>query len=256
MILVKYRKQLLYGLLTSSLVFLGSCEPSTQPQTARDISNQATATDGHGPARGEAEGDFRVLFDENSLSGWHGYGGADATSRWWVNDGVLAVKGLGDGQVDLVTDAEFGNFDLRLEWKISEGGNSGIIFNVAETPEYNRSWKTGPELQILDNDGHPDSSTKHRAGDLYDLLSSTQEMSRPVGEWNESRLLVENGLLKHWLNGTLVIEVQMWNENWNEMVAKSKFGSMPGFGKYFSGHIVLQDHGDVVAFRNIRIREQ
>jgi hypothetical protein len=111
-------------------------------------------------------------------------------------------------------------------------------------------------VQILDNDGHGDG--KHhtrRAGDLYDLVGSNDRTSRPVGEWNESRLLVEDGMVRHWLNGVLTIEVQMWTDDWDELVAGSKFGSMAGFGKYRRGHIVLQDHGEVVAFRNIRIRE-
>ena len=198
---------------------------------------------------------FRLLFDGKSFSGWHGYGGSEPTGRWHVNDGAIAIRSPGDEQSDLVTDEEFENFELRLEWNISEAGNSGIMFNVAETPEYNKPWRTGPEVQILDNDGHADSSPTHRAGDLYDLISSNAEMSRPVGDWNESRLLIENGKVRHWLNGVLVFEVQMWDEAWDELVAGSKFGSMPGFGRYRSGRIALQDHGDVVAFRSIRIRE-
>jgi arylsulfatase A-like enzyme len=198
---------------------------------------------------------FRLLFDGQSFTGWHGFGGGDLSNRWWVKDGVLAVQGPGAEQIDIVTDDEFGNFELRLEWKISEGGNSGLMFNVAERPEYDASWHTGPEVQVLDNDGHPDSSAKHRAGDLYDLIGSKDEVSKPVGEWNESRLLVDNGMVRHWLNGVLTFEVQMWTEDWDEMVAGSKFGVMAGFGKHQSGRIALQDHGDVVAFRNIRIRE-
>jgi len=242
-------------LLLLALTALISCKPASEPPaTVADQGLEAEkVTEMKAPV--QSTDGFRPLFDGEGFDGWHGYGGADATSRWWINDGTLAVSGLGDGQVDLVSDEEFGNFELLLEWKISQGGNSGIMFNVQETPEYNRTWKTGPELQILDDTGHADSSPKHRAGDLYDLAESQEVMSRPVGEWNESRLVVENGLVRHWLNGTLVIEVQMWNEAWNELVAGSKFGAMPGFGKYYSGRIALQDHGDVVAFRNIRLRD-
>ena len=203
----------------------------------------------------EKAADFRSLFDGESFAGWHAYGGSDVTDRWQVKDGALAIRGPGAEQLDLVTNEEFANFELRLEWNISAAGNSGFMFNVAETPEYSKPWRTGPEVQILDNDGHADSSPTHRAGDLYDLISSNAAVSRPVGEWNESRLLVDNGMLRHWLNGALVFEVQMWDEAWDELVAGSKFGAMAGFGKYRSGRIALQDHGDVVAFRNIRIRE-
>jgi hypothetical protein len=202
----------------------------------------------------EAAG-FRLLFDGESFAGWHGYGGSDVTQRWRIAEGVVEIQGTSASQSDLVTDEEFKNFELRLEWTISEAGNSGVMFNVAETPEYERPWHTGPEVQILDNDGHPDSSATHRAGDLYDLIGSKEEASRPVGEWNESRLVIDSGMVRHWLNGVLTFEVQMWTEAWDELVAGSKFGPMTGFGKHRSGRIVLQDHGDVVAFRNMRIRE-
>lgn len=231
----QFRNILFYCLLTSTPLLVAAGESN--------------------PVKGESTDSFHSLFDGQNLAGWHGYAGRDASRRWQAEDGVLSMQKFRFGQVDLVSDGVFENFELILEWKISPAGNSGIMFNVHESPEYDTPWKTGPELQILDNDGHSDSSAKHRAGDLYDLVESRQEMARPVGEWNQSRLLVEDGLLRHWLNGTLIIEVQMWDESWDELVAGSKFGSMPGFGKYHSGHIVLQDHGDVVAFRNIRIRE-
>jgi arylsulfatase A-like enzyme len=198
---------------------------------------------------------FRLLFDGETLAGWHGYGGGDPAARWQVRDGALVIDLPSDQRTDLVTDAEFDDFELRLEWKISPGGNSGFMFNVSEAPEYNKPWRTGPEIQILDNVRHPDSAPTHRAGELYDLVGSRVEMSRPVGQWNRSRLRVEDGRVRHWLNGTLVFDVQMWDAAWDELVAESKFGAMPGFGTYRRGRIDLQDHGDAVAFRSIRIRE-
>ena len=204
---------------------------------------------------GADTGGIHSLFDGQSLAGWHGYGRRDPGLRWQAENGVLSIKEDSRGYVDIVSDGVYENFELILEWKISPGGNSGIMFNVNESKKYKMPWKTGPELQILDDDGHADAKAKHRSGALYDLVEAREAMARPAGEWNESRLQVENGLLQHWLNGTLIIEVQMWDETWNELVAGSKFAKMPGFGKYRSGHIVLQDHGDVVAFRNIRIRE-
>jgi hypothetical protein len=234
---------------------LVSCESPLEPEVvAADQEQQQTAGQSALSPPGSDSG-FRDLFDGVSITGWHGYGGSDTAGRWHVQDGVLAIDSSVAGQADLVTDEEFENFELRLEWKISAGGNSGIMFNVAEIPEYSAPWHSGPEVQILDNGGHADSSLKHRAGDLYDLLASNIDNSRPAGDWNESRLQVDNGLVRHWLNGVLVFEVQMWDEAWDELVAGSKFGSMPGFGRYRSGRIVLQDHGDVVAFRNIRIRK-
>lgn len=235
----RFGKHFLNFLLAGIPLLIGACD------SADDI---AHTTD-------KDAGEIEVLFDGRSLEGWHGYHGADAGLRWQVEQGNLSIRDDGPGQVDLVSNGQFENFELILEWKISPAGNSGIMFNVNESPEYSTTWRTGPELQILDNDGHADSTLRHRAGDLYDLMESRSEMARPAGDWNESRLLLEDGLLRHWLNDVLVIEIQMWDTAWDELVAGSKFGSMPGFGKYHSGHIALQDHGDVVSFRNIRIRE-
>ena len=203
----------------------------------------------------EIKGGFHLLFDGNTFQGWHGYAGSDMTNRWLIRDGVLAINLASDKRADLVTDRKYQNFELRLDWNISTGGNSGIMFNVAEKPEFNRPWETGPEVQILDDQNHKDAGDRRRAGDLYDLVASKTAMGNPAGEWNKSRLLVKDGLVRHWLNGVLTFEVQMWSPQWDALVAQSKFKVMPGFGTYRHGHIVLQDHGDLVRFRNIRIRE-
>jgi hypothetical protein len=225
----------------------GDQQPEAGGTDASDPGVSAPLTDHAG---------FRPLFDGVSLSGWHGYDGADASQRWNVEQGALRIDAESEARVDLVSDGEFENFELVLEWNISPAGNSGIMFNVVDSLEYDKPWKTGPELQILDNFGHEDSAATHRAGDLYDLVSASEEVSRAAGQWNETRIVVHDGRLRHWLNGTLIIDIQMWDEDWRELVAGSKFANMPGFGNYRRGHIVLQDHDDVVAFRNIRIQEQ
>ena len=203
----------------------------------------------------ETNDGFHLLFDGNTLMGWHGYGDGDMVDRWIARNGVLAINPASDKHSDLITDDEYENFELRIDWSISAGGNSGIMFNVVETPELNKPWHTGPEIQILDDENHKDSSDGHRTGDLYDLVPRKEDMGNPAGEWNETRLLVEDGLVRHWLNGSVTFEVQLGSPEWDKLVAKSKFKSKPGFGTYRRGHIVLQDHGDVVRFRNIRIRE-
>ncbi len=263
---------LFFLLIATTVLTLASCAERTEvpagaeePDSDRPTIGVITSDDPARPANRpgstwpspeEKAAGFRLLFDGQTFNGWHGYGGKNVQDKWRVRNGAIEFRKAGEGSVDLVTDEVFENFELRLEWKISQAGNSGIMFNVAETPEYSTPWRTGPELQILDNDGHADgASFKHRAGDLYDLVSASHEASRPVGEWNESRIHVEDGLLRHWLNGVRVIEVQMWDEAWDELVAGSKFATMPGFGRYRGGRIALQDHGDEVAFRNIRIRE-
>ncbi|MES1223747.1 MAG: DUF1080 domain-containing protein, partial [Bacteroidota bacterium] len=158
---------------------------------------------------------------------------------------------------DLVTDNAYENFDLKLEWKISKNGNSGIIFLVQEdTVKYPKTYNSGPEMQVLDNDGHPDGKIlKHRAGDLYDLIKSSSEPVKPVGEWNQAEIIVNKGKLDLKLNGVSVVSTMLWDDGWKKLVAGSKFAAMPNWGTFTSGKIALQDHGNAVWYRNIQIKK-
>lgn len=210
----------------------------------------------------EKEEGWQLLFDGKTTKGWHKYGGQAVGSAWKVRDGYLCldtsekenwqIKNGGD----IVTDEEFENFHLKLEWKIAKNGNSGIIFYIHEDKaKYNWPWETGPEMQVLDNNGHPDAKIiKHRSGDLYDLISCSKETTRPYGEWNFAEIKCVNGKLDLYLNGENVISTVLWDDNWRKLIAGSKFKNMPGFGTYKKGRIGLQDHGDEVCFRNIRIK--
>jgi cytochrome c len=163
---------------------------------------------------------------------------------------------FGGGSGDLIYYRErFSNFELSLEWKISENGNSGIFYLVADEAE-KTPWLTGIEMQVLHNEGHPDGKIQtHRAGDLYDLIAADPETVRPPGEWNEVLIRIQDNRIEHWLNGVKVVEVTRGSAQWNELVAASKFADMPRFGRADTGYIVLQDHGDPVWYRNIRARE-
>ena len=205
---------------------------------------------------------WKLLFDGQSSNGWHRYGGGKIDSAWKQTDGMLwldvnAKKAQNvKGDWDIVTDEEYENFDLQIEWKISNKGNSGIVFLIHEDkPKYNWPWETGPEMQVLDNNGHPDAKiNKHRAGDLYDLVASRIETVKPAGEWNLARIHLLNGRLDLYLNGENVVSTTLWDDNWKKMVAASKWKNYPDFTKYHKGHIGLQDHGDVVYYRNIKIK--
>ncbi len=157
----------------------------------------------------------------------------------------------------VVGSRSFANYELRLEWKIAPCGNSGIIYNVTEDADkYTYGWQTGPEMQVLDNTCHPDAMIeKHRAGDLYDLIACGYETVRPAGQWNQVRLVNRNGQVEHWLNGRKLVEVDMTGSVWRDLVAGSKFKDMPDFGKATAGKLMLQDHGDKVWFRNIKLRK-
>ncbi|MFK7982806.1 MAG: DUF1080 domain-containing protein [Saprospiraceae bacterium] len=195
---------------------------------------------------------FVSLFDGQSLDGWHVF--KNGTNYWSVEDGAIALNPGKQGG-DLVTDKAYENYELRLEWKISDCGNSGIIYNVKEEG-YTAVWKTGPEMQVLDNKCHPDAKIKtHRAGDLYDMIACNEETVKPANEWNAVRLIINNGKVEHWLNGKKVVEFEMFNDNWTAMVGKSKFKNMADFGTIRKGKIALQDHHDKVWYRNIRIKE-
>lgn len=207
----------------------------------------------------EKKAGWKLLFDGTDKAGWHTYLKSEATASWQVVDGALttdeAAKKNGAEGGDLVTNDEYENYDLQLEWKISEGGNSGIIFSVHEDPKFGATYLTGPEMQVLDDAKHPDGKiSKHNSGDLYDLKKSVSNAAKPVGEWNKARILKKDGHLTFWLNGTKTVETTVGSAEWKELLANSKFKNWKGFGEYAKGHIALQDHGDQVWYRDIKIR--
>lgn len=201
---------------------------------------------------------WHSLFDGKTTTGWHTYGKPAAGSAWKVADGALMLDvTTKEGRGDLVTNDEYDNYHLKLEWKISPKGNSGVIFYINEdAAKYHESYNTGLEMQVLDNDGHPDGKIiKHRAGDLYDLISVSKETVKPVGEWNKAEIVSKDGKLDLYLNGEHTVSTMLWDENWRNMVANSKFKTMPGFGTFKKGKIGLQDHGNGVWYRNIQIKK-
>ena len=204
---------------------------------------------------------WQLLFDGQTTNGWHTYGKQTIGKAWKVEDGALhldaAFKKTAAGEGgDIVTNEEFDNFDLRLEWRISKNGNSGIMIYVKEdAAKYAQPYFTGPEMQVLDNTGHADAKIyKHKAGDLYDLIASSKEVVKPVGEWNQVQIVANNGKLDFYLNNEHIVSTTMWDDNWRTMIAGSKFKAWPDFGTYKKGRIDLQDHGDDVWFRNIKIK--
>jgi cytochrome c len=212
----------------------------------------------------EKEAGWQLLFDGETTSGWRNFKKQTIGSSWKVEDGVLYLdsqkKDDGGWQAqdggDIITDQAYENYEFSIEWKISSCGNSGIIFHVQESDEWDYVWQTGPEMQILDNTCHPDTKyPTHRAGDLYDMIETKYVTVKPAGEWNKVRILSQNGKVTFWQNDRKVVTFDMTGEEWKEMVANSKFKDMKGFGLNTMGHIALQDHGDPVYFKNIKIRE-
>lgn len=194
---------------------------------------------------------WRLLFDGSTLQGWRNYRSKAILPGWRVEGNCLTLDGYGG---DIITNETFENFELSYEWRISPGGNSGVFYNVVEGSNP-KIWQTGPEMQVLDNDLSPDArNPTHQAGAAYDLFAPRVRAVLPVGRFNKARIIVNRGHVQHWLNGKLVVEYDLWSPAWRAAVAASKFADLPGYGLARSGHIALQDHGDRVWFRNIKVR--
>ncbi|MDP9229160.1 MAG: DUF1080 domain-containing protein [Bacteroidota bacterium] len=204
---------------------------------------------------------WQLLFNGKDLQGWHSYLEKKAGKAWQVKDGVIALnkddKSVYEDYADLTSDAEFENFDLKLEWKTDTCANSGVMFYVHESPEYKETWETGPEMQIEDLICSPDHlSQMNRAGTLYDLVAVDTEWVSAANTWYEYEIKVNKGHLQMYENGHKVIDTYMWNDHWKELIAACKFKDMSNFGTFRKGHISFQGtENGKLWFRNIKIRK-
>jgi len=226
-------------------------KPNDQPGFEQNSKNTAH----NALNNAEIDQGWKLLFDGKTTNNWHNYLKEKVDSRWTVTEnGELHLTGKGGGNI--VSDEEYENYELVLDWKLVKGGNSGLMFNVVEDPKYRTPWLTGPEFQMLDNQRHPDGRPeKHRAGDLYDMIACKFVTANEGGEWNRIRLKIKDGYVEHWQNGYKVVEYQMYDDHWAKMIANSKFKQMKDFGKARKGRLCIQDHGDKLWLRNIKIRK-
>lgn len=198
----------------------------------------------------EKSAGWQLLFDGTTTAGWRGYRMNTVPAGWQVVDGALTRVGEG---ADLITSGVYGSFELAMEWMVAPKGNSGIMYRVTEADSF--SYQTGPEYQVLDDAGHRDGLSRlTAAAAVYGLYPSPEGLERPAGQWNQARIVVHGDSVQHWLNGTLAAQYVLGGADFNAKVAGSKFGKWPGFGKAKVGHIALQDHGDRVAYRSIKLR--
>jgi hypothetical protein len=194
---------------------------------------------------------WRPLFDGHTTTGWRNFRSDSISSGWQVVDGALTRAQPGAG--DIITRDKFKNFELELEWKIAPGGNSGIFYRASEDDD--AVYWTAPEMQVLDDAHHPDGESRlTAAGANYGIDSSAPGIVRPAGEWNQVRLVVNGSHVEHWLNGVKVVEYELGSPAWEAKVKASKFAPHAQYGRNTEGYIGLQDHGDSVSFRNVRIR--
>lgn len=226
---------LMMGLLTAATVLTGSVATF-----AEDSINTLSEA--------ERQAGWQLLFDGTDTSQWRNYKKDTISDGWKVQNGVLSRVDKGAG--DIITRQQFAAFELVLDYNISKGGNSGLMYHVTE--EEQTPWRTGPEIQIQDNiDGHD----PQKAGWLYQLYSSETDATKPPGQWNTLRILITPEKCEQYLNGVKYCEYVKGSDDWKQRVAASKFSKFPKFGVPTVGHICLQDHGNLVSFRNIRIRE-
>ncbi len=206
------------------------------------------------------ENDWVMLFDGTSFDNWRGYGSETMHPEWTIEGDAMAFTPSKEGGKNIISNGTYTNFMLSLEWKIAENGNSGIFWSVHEDAKFPEAYQTGPEIQVLDNNGHPDAKVAngtHTAGSLYDMIACPTETINPAGEWNWCVIEInhDTNLGKVRMNGKEVMTFPVHGEEWDKMVENSKFNGWEGFGKFRTGHIGLQDHSDKVWYKNIKIKE-
>ena len=263
-------------LLTAIVFMLFSCgnqKKENEKQENKEVvkntsgTNLVEASEPNTLTKKEKENGWKLLFNGKDNENWRGYNTEDFPTDWKVKEGTLFMAGSGRGEAgsenggDILYDEKFENFHLKLEWKVSKGGNSGIFYLGQESDKFDYIWETAPEMQVLDNEKHPDAmlgeNGNRQAGSLYDLYPAKPQNARPVGEWNEVEIIVYDGTVVHKQNGETVVEYHLWTPKWKEDVADSKF---PELNKDWAdvakkGYVGLQDHGDDIWFRDIKIKE-
>jgi hypothetical protein len=241
---------------SGTIVTTGCQSSSTGEATTNDADIEAALSSE------EATEGFFLLFDGKSSLGWRGYGLDSFPSEGWIiENGELRVQASGQGESggkggDIIFDRKFKDFHLKLEWKVAPGANSGILYLASENPG-EPIWHSGLEMQVLCNEDKKYEEIKdaQRAGALYDLVAANPVNVNSTGEWNLAEIIVRDSTIVHRLNGITILETKIGTPAWYELVKNSKFSEMPSFGKYQPGFIGLQDHGDEVRYRNIRIKE-
>lgn len=206
----------------------------------------------------KAEG-WQLLFDGKTLNGWRDYNGDSLTAPWFVEEGTIQAKGTGaDEHGYIVTDKMYENFELVWDWKIADGGNSGVLYHVVENPKFAVPYVTGPEYQLIDNLGFPEPLEewqKTAANYAMHVPDTAKLIIKPAGEWNTSKIVFDNGHVEHWLNGEKVVEFEAWTEDWFSRKNSGKWENAPEYGLARKGVICLQDHGSAAWFRNVKIKE-
>lgn len=243
----------IYALALAS-VFTQCAPKNTEEKTSSAAPSSAAA---ELTEQQKTEG-WQLLFDGQTTNGWQIFK-ARENNTWEVVDGILhckaldeTVSGVGDKRADIMTSVQYDNFELAFDWKISAQGNSGVMFRVTE--EFEQPYYTGPEYQLMDDPGFPNETPDHLSGSNYGMHAAGKTNLKPTGEWNTSKIVVNQNHIEHWLNGEKVVEYELNSPEWLALKKASKWSEATGYGAPTKGHIVLQDHGSEAWFKNIMIK--
>jgi hypothetical protein len=230
----------------------------TQSRAGDSTARSADATPLNALSDAEKSAGWKLLFDGKTLDGWHNFKQKTTLPQWSVKDGAITLTpNKGKRNPGLVTDQAFENFELSIEWKIGPGGNSGVFYRVDETQPGNELNWTGIECQLLDDNKYVSAKANPstRTGAAYAMYAPRVDAVKPIGEWNQLRILVSGNHVEHWLNGQKVVDYEILNDDWLKRCEASKFNEHPHYGRTAKGHLALQDHGHAAEFRNVKIRE-
>ena len=237
--------------LLSALTIM-SCTNRTSNSNEQSTNDQAKSSMSE-------NGNWESMFDGESLKGWHAFNKSGEITNWKIEDGALVCQGASadDTGGDIVSDKEYENFELSWDWKIDKGGNSGVMYHVVEDSKYKAPYETGPEYQMIDDEGYPGKLEEWQKTGADYAMNSTNDMKKikPVGEWNSSKIIYDNGQVQHWLNGEKVVEFEAGDEKWVKEKGTGKWKDFPDYGSAKKGRIALQDHGNKAYFKNIKIKE-
>ncbi|HUX94199.1 MAG TPA: DUF1080 domain-containing protein [Bacteroidales bacterium] len=205
----------------------------------------------------EKENGWKLLFDGTTTAGWHGYNLKVFPDAWAIEDGCLTMNTTGSAEsLDIVTDKIYRNFAISVDYKVTPGANSGVIFQIKEDTIYKFPYETGPEMQIIDDDGWPGKLEEwQESGANYAMYAAKTKAGKPVGEWNNLFLAVKDNKVTQILNSVVVVEYEKYSDEWTKLRNSGKWADYPDYGKYDEGHISLQNHGTKVWFRNIKLKE-
>lgn len=243
--------------LALATMLAASCsQNAANTETETETTAQSKAT------QAEAAGEWIELFDGQSLAGWHGFNKTGEVTNWTVEDGALVCLGSAHAAKDahggdIVSDQKFENFELTWDWKVDKGSNSGVMYHVVEDPKYKAPYETGPEYQVIDDLGFPEKLEDwQQAGADYGMhVANDKKKLKPVGEWNSSKIVYNQGHVEHWLNGEKIVEFEANTPEWNKEKTEGKWKDYPDYASAKSGAIALQDHGNKAYFKNIRIKQ-